>query len=523
MNNKLVLLLISVFMLGLVWISIVPLFHTPDEQAHLGQVAFMVEMGRIPDVRDKYDLTNEILISERLLGTERDNSGNNKFTFHPEYRLEYTGNFIGKYEASISALTNTDAKKTFVREESSRYPVLYYIPAQIIYNFFYNQDIFTRVFFIRIWSLIIFIGTVFITYKLGQLIYHKNSFFALVLAILVAFQPMMMFANIGVNSDALGNLLFTLFLYLSLKIIQRVDIKIILFYFLTIILSIYTKPQFIITIPLMLLLFLIVGFGNIKNKKKFILIFSGLSIFILLILYNLRSGPASIIWVFFKEINIASLIKFTYEYSLPHSIKEVLPWYWGIYNWLGVTYPRIIHRIINRILVLAGIGFLFWIIKTIRSGNWKNKQIQSIAFLILTSFIYFISISFYDWLSWYTSTYPLGVQGRYFFPVISTHMLILLIGVQTLFSIRSWIQEWGIKILGCAMIILNGYGLYTVAKAYYDLSSNSSFIIQVSQYKPWFIKGNYFVFLLIITILITLFGVIIPLLYSRNDKNIQNK
>src|SRR3989338_10863118 len=129
----------------------------------------MAKKGRKPDGWDKYDLTNEILISERLLGTERDKLGNNKFTFHPEYRIEYTDNIIGKYETRISALTNTDAKKIFVQEESSRYPVLYYIPAQIIYNIFYNQDIFIRVFFIRIWSLIVLIGTVFITYKLGKL------------------------------------------------------------------------------------------------------------------------------------------------------------------------------------------------------------------------------------------------------------------------------------------------------------------------------------------------------------------
>ena len=87
MHRLVLLFFLSIFFVGLWWIVLVPLWHFPDEQAHFGQIAFIAEKGRNPD-RSENDLTEEIYISEQLLGTARDKYGNNKFTFHPEYRIE---------------------------------------------------------------------------------------------------------------------------------------------------------------------------------------------------------------------------------------------------------------------------------------------------------------------------------------------------------------------------------------------------------------------------------------------------
>lgn len=506
-NRNVFILLFTIFVIGILWIVMVPIFHTPDEQSHLGQVAFMVEKSRVPDSSDRYDLTEEIYISEKLLDTDRDNFGNNKFTFHPQYRLEYSGGLIGKYETNISDLVQTDAKNTFVHSESTRYPVLYYIPATVIYKFFYNQDIFTRIFFIRIWSLIIFLGTVYSTYKLGELIRPKEKLFSYILAILVGFQPMMMFANIGVSSDSLGNLLFTLFLLSGVRIIIKgVRPKNIIFLVITTVLSIYTKPQFIIVLPIIFLLYLISGFQQIKNKKYFILTSIGLLIFILFILFQLRSGPSSIIIVFQNKLNLANLARFTATYTLPHTIKEVMPWYWGIYDWLGVTYSRVVHRIINRIVFLALIGCLLSIKSIFYTSFWRKKENQALLFLFTTSFLFFIAISFYDWLSWYSSGYQLGVQGRYFFPVISIHMIILLLGWEKLLLLfMPKLRSFGLKVFGMSMMVLNLIGIWTISKTYYDLSSLAKFISQASQYKPWFIKGIFLVYLFGISVIVYIY------------------
>src|SRR3989344_1929977 len=104
MNKKLfILLLVFLFFKQLIWESLVPLWHFPDEQAHFAQVAYLGEMGPQPG-KTPFDLTEEIRISENLLGTERDNSGNNRFTFHPEYKIEYAPVLYGIYEEKINKL-----------------------------------------------------------------------------------------------------------------------------------------------------------------------------------------------------------------------------------------------------------------------------------------------------------------------------------------------------------------------------------------------------------------------------------
>ena len=79
------------------WTAAVPVFHTPDEQAHFAQLEYMAE-NHVDSVSSPNNLSREIAVSEELLGTRRNDMGNNKFTYHPEYKIEYTNSFLGKYE-----------------------------------------------------------------------------------------------------------------------------------------------------------------------------------------------------------------------------------------------------------------------------------------------------------------------------------------------------------------------------------------------------------------------------------------
>ncbi len=507
--------------MALLWSFIVPMWHTPDEQAHFAQIAFLSEKGRNAWSKEM-DVTKEIYVSEQLLGTARDKNGNNKFTFHRDYKIEYSDSFLGKYEASIAALTKTDAKSKFVYQEASRYPLLYYIPASWIYKYLYNQDIFTRVFVIRIWSLLLFILNVYVIFNLGELLFPKDKFIALTLAILVGFQPMMVFSNIGVTSDSLANLLFSSFLYLCLRLVLfKINIKDFTILLITSLAVLNTKIQFIIILPVLLFLFLFLLVRDFKNKQRMYLVnvlFLG-SILTILYLLITKFGPLIFTFESIAKFNIGSFIKFTLEYTLPHTYKEVLPWYWGVYDWLGVTYPRIVYRIINGITVIGIIGFMIWIISVLRRKLWRDKNSQGIFFLLGTSLLYFLSISVYDWLSWYKSGFQLGVQGRYFFPLISVQMLTIIVGFRQLMPEKWKLRNRSILILCVLMFIFNLYGLYTIAKSYFDVSNLQRFLIQVSQYKPYFAKAPFIItsfFLYVVSLIIFLYKFI---KFPKNEKN----
>lgn len=494
-RNK-VLLFVCLVFVSTGWIFLVPLWHTPDEQAHFGQVAFIAETGRNTTADDRANLTKEIYVSEEHLGTKRDQFGNNKFTFHPEYRIEYSDSYTGIYEASISALSKTQGRNRLVHLEATRYPQLYYSVSSWIYSALYHENLFTRVFAIRMFSAFLYIANTLVIYLLGRLIFYKDDLCESIFLILVGLMPMFVFANIGVTSDALGNFLFSFFLYICARILKfGATTHAVLILIAVSVINILTKPQFIIVVPLLFFLWLYIWIKNPQGMKIFL---NRIWIFIpFLILYSWRifmqkRGIFSLLSIFVENLNIESLISFTISYTIPHTLKEVMPWYWGVYNWLGVTYPRIVHRILNRIVGIACIGFIVWIIRMIKNKKWKENSIQIILYLGFAQLLFFFSVSLFDWMEWYIWKYPLGVQGRYFFPLISIQMIILLLGIREILPKMWKLRMWGLKLLGIGMITLNLYGYYTVARSYYDVSTFDRFIIQASQYKPIFAKGPMF-------------------------------
>lgn len=501
-RNLLLLFFLSVFFGALLWLAAVPLFHTPDEQAHIAQVAYIAQTGQNP-LGNAPDLTEELYTAEQLLGTDRDSVGNNRFTFHPEYKIDYSETTNGPYETAIATMAGTSVQRTFAKQEASRYPILYYLPGSWIYSLLLNQDLFVRVFFLRLWSLVLFLLTVAVSYLIGMIVFPKNRLMALTTAIMVGFQPMMIFSNIGVNSDALGNLLFTLFIYLLLRLltgtINGVNAGLLL---AVSVLCWYTKPQFLIVVPILIVLILILMLRTGK-KSAYLWVLgavgAGSMLFFAFIYFRIGlfrlAGP---IW---SAFDAASFTKFTKEYTLTHTVSEVLPWYWGIYKWLGVTYPRWVHRIINRVLAIAAVGIGFWVIARLRKKQWKSQEFLTFLFISIICGVFFAFLALYDWYLWYTSSFVLGVQGRYYFPLISVTMVVILMGIRTILPRWKHLDQWGIKFLGIGMVLLNGYGLWTVIQAYYDTGSVNTVMLQASQYKPWFLKGLFLVSIVVCYVL----------------------
>ena len=88
-------LLLATLLKQIIFLAVIPLWHGPDEQAHFAQVQYLAEFGRLLKPTGS-DLTTsqEILLSQRFLGTERDGLGKNKFTHRPDYPINYTPTII---------------------------------------------------------------------------------------------------------------------------------------------------------------------------------------------------------------------------------------------------------------------------------------------------------------------------------------------------------------------------------------------------------------------------------------------
>jgi hypothetical protein len=518
-KRLLYLILITTVLKELVWAAVIPLWHFPDEQSHVGQVAYLAEIGKAVPNDSSKNLTDEILQSEILLGTERDQFGINRFTYHPDYHIRYSISERGPYEEIIDSFAKRPDLRKMVKQESSKYPSFYYAYAANFYLLFSSSSLIMRVFIMRCMQIIFFVGTVYIAYLIGRVLFGGKSIYAASIPILVSFQPMFSFVGAGVNSDNAGNFIFSFYTYMLCVAIKRKFSALPIFLLaFTMVITMYFKPQFIIVIP-MTLLVLIYGWRSIlfnrshlKQHSLVALILLGL---LLIFIYLGNIGPFGVIIPFIYTFNPLSIFSYLTHYAASQIYHEVLPWYWGIYDWLGVTYPRPVHRIINWICLICICGFCLWSIQ-----YRKKWPAFGIFFMVILTVLLGIGIYLYDWLSVTQTGIHLGVQGRYFFPSIVTHMVILIIGWSSIVpkKFSKFRKRW-IIMLPVLMMILNFYALIFISDVYYDHSSLQQFLLEISQYKPLFFKGGY------LAILFALYGISLVMLlveYIRYGKTPQS-
>lgn len=491
MNFVLKILLVAAFFNGLSWILLIPIWQYPDEQAHFAQVQNFAEIGHVPALQNT---SQEIFFSEESLGTLRDQFGNNKFTYHPEFKLPF--------KQSLDILDKS-ARTSFVISESTNNPPFYYLLGAIAYKVVNDGSLFSRVYAVRFLSVILYILNVIIVYKISEIIFKKADSLKFSLTILVSFMPMYVFASTGILPDPLTNLLFNTLILLNLLIITKgLKTSYLLSLVTVVILGICTRQQFLISIAICALA---IFYQVSKNAKQlfYFLIILFLLIFLIIFL-NYRGTEIPLV----SNIRIPDSMIFDKKYlslkqfsthiwwTLNHTYREVLPWYWGVYKWLSLTLPHTVYQIINRLLVLATIGIFLRFVIVIRSKRISELD-KILVFMIISSFIYFLFFLIWDYFFRSKNLFSFGVQGRYFFPIITAHFTTALIGFWQLFSfISKKTAKYLIFILTASMILLNDFSLAFVAASYYDTTGLKKFFFQVSQYKPLLLKGDIIIIIL---------------------------
>lgn len=465
------------------WVMIVPTFEFPDEQAHFGTVSLLLDKGSMP-VYQGTDLSLEMAETQKILGTFRDGYGNNRFTYHPEYHTPYSTDLVGIDESIIDSFNSSEYRDTYVGSEAAKYPPLYYRYLSLYTWMVNSRDLITRLYVARIGGLDIVFVMAIVVYQIGHLIFRKKIY-ARTLTFLVMLQPMMSFVTAGVNSDNLHNLWFMLVIYLSLLLIERgIKFKYLLLLALVIALDIYTKPQGFIAIPVAVIALVM---AVIRYKQWKLLIYSLLlGVVVLLLGYEQ--------WEKYRHLlNVANnqgaqFIEYL-RFSANKLLAQNVVWYWGVFKWLGVVLPPIYWRVMNRVVLLSVVGLLIYFWRVII----KKKVISDpfiTLYLLLATIVYALIIFWYDWQHTKITGYSLGIQARYFFPTIVAHIALLMTGIISL----GWtpkLRKWLRLSLVLLFLWLQLGGIWRIISIYYPALSLEGIIIQASQYKPDFAKGNW--------------------------------
>lgn len=487
------LLLSTVFLNCLVWISIIPIWQYPDEQAHFSQVHNFAKTGS--SIFHKPDTTLEVSLLESILGTQRDFNGNNKYTYNPKFKINYTDTEYGYFEKELVGLEKSQREK-LVKIEATKNPPLYYFLSSKVYKFFENGNIFTRIYALRIFSSVIFLLFIFLSFKIGVHIF-KNQLLAYTLTSSLAFTPMFVFASTGILPDVLTNLLFTLVVYSSLKLTGNASRKDFILLGVAIILGLATRQQFLIAIPISLI---ILSKKILTNQRRILIISTfALSVAVLLFITNFIKGPPnSPVSAFliipdgsiFMNTNLSkSSITEHLNFTVGKLSSETFAWYFGIYKWLSLSLPQPAYKAIKIVLLLSVIGLLKSAIKSFKERKINDVE-RTVLLFILSNVIYLSLFVTWDFFFRQKNGFSFGFQGRYFFPLIVTQFSIIIYGLHSLSTILPrHLRKIPLLVFVVLVVLFNDFTLAYLANSYYDTSSLSIFLTQMSQYKPVILKG----------------------------------
>jgi len=361
------------------------MWHTPDEQAHFAQAQDFTALGNRP--KNGFSTSADIVLSEKYLGVFRDEQGNNRFTYHPEYNIKYSNSNIGLYEKELMAMP-VESRSIFAINEATGYPPLYYLYISAINKQFWSLDLISRVFLSRVATVLLSIGLGIAVFEIGKILF-KQILFAYVLAAMAVFQPMRMFAGSGVTSDALMNLIYPLSILLLLKADLRPTWKNLIVLILSLIALLLTKTQgvFLIFISVFFWLKMIIDQKNRVGPKLIsAVVLLAIAAVVSIGIIN-RTAFRNIIpqWLlanmFIPEVEDSGSLSsqpFLIDYIKTSAVdlyRQVLPWYWGVYRWLSLTLPLWVYRVIKIIMMVSLIGLI--------AGFKKIKIVTSDKFLDL--------------------------------------------------------------------------------------------------------------------------------------------
>lgn len=412
-------LLAAVLVKSILWTVTVPVFQTPDEQAHFVQLQWYAEQKNLNIAPQNLSL--EVATVEELLGTRRDGQGNNKFTYHPEY----------KNKTPIPNLP-VELRTQYVDREAAGYPPLYYLLDLPFYYLGYGGNVGDRVMMGRILSVLCHLGLVICAYFIGKIIW-EDKVKSMSLAIMVGFQPMVSFVAAGIHPDNLLNLITSAMILICFLILKRgLRLRDLGILGLLGFLGWETKPAIIFLFPAVITMIF----------PKFFLLTLGLPAAAFIFRWNIPFMPGGNV----SDISLIDYLKF----RLPKLAFEMWPWFWGVFKWLGVTLPAIVMKIITRVAILSGIGLIIRGFKGIKGFEGK-----AFVYSILVFSSYILYLFLWDWRLMQSMGYSQGLQGRYLFPVIVPIMIILLGGL----------GRFGF-LAAAGMILLNGFSLWFINSLY---------------------------------------------------------
>lgn len=464
-----ILLFITTTLIGLSFVFSLPLYQGPDEQIHYATIQYHTEPkektwatqerdNRSPKVIRDFHLSEEVIVAGEV--TQFD-----QIKWQDENTAFFTPGQTGINE---ELLQNTKLKRyidTYPINTSSN-TSFYYSFSSALEKLLMHQNILERFFALRIFSLLLYLVTIYIVYRIAGHIF-PTPLLRILFTATVALQPMLITTGAIVNIDIALILGTTLFFLGAVSLLLSPSWRSHLLIILGLILAFWGKASGIAFIPVAILLYLFFFQERFFLPLKKILLLLGSGI-LLAIPLGYALIPQSVLTTF---LNLGTSSKFPSLFSsLTTYLDKTLRFdtflrtytsYWGNFGWLDTTIHEPVIWLIFLIELTGFIGALVYLISGNTKSHLPHKKILVLSWITLL-FLQ-LAIRFYDWRVFDTvGQVVIGAPGRYFLPTLVPHILITVTGLGYLLTKNRFQFTLLLKALSLGMLILTLYSLFTI-------------------------------------------------------------
>jgi 4-amino-4-deoxy-L-arabinose transferase-like glycosyltransferase len=204
-----------VTLLGCAWALASPAAQGPDEPTHFEYVQNLVERFKLPGDAGRPEFSTAVVDGMQAGGTSL--GGYPPADIAPNWSLTGWREYNERMRSSPPSTSNGGGPDTTAGANGP----FYYAFAAVGYLLDLHGTWFGQVFTIRLWDILLLLGTTAAAWLLAGEVFGKQRVLQLVAAGTVAFLPMTTFITETVTTDAMLPCLWTLALWLAARVIRR--------------------------------------------------------------------------------------------------------------------------------------------------------------------------------------------------------------------------------------------------------------------------------------------------------------
>ena len=437
-----VILLVVTLLKGLLWSTVIPLWQAPDEPAHFATVQFIAEQGRLPGPADHY-MSDEIRLAMDAMDAD-------SLVHHNDTRQEFSDTLVGPNEGYILSISPEErvSYKEKARGWANHLPPLYYLLGALIYRVFEGSDLLTRVSVVRYVSVVLTMAAVWASSRVTHMLWPGDPCMHITIPILVGFQPMFTFMGSVVNTDVLLVLIYTLVIYLGLRVMKEgLNAGLAVSMGLALGSGMLTKPIILGILPAVAIALLWDLWQRRRQWRAIVGWWSliGLAAALVCGWWLIRStmltgspfyGDAMEQYGLEPHpLPNLSLLDYLQRYSAG-SLTWLFVTYWAVFGWLDTVLQPAQIECLLAIVALTFAGLTWTGGRALLRRCWQAFDVVMTCYVLMAAWALLPLYGIYDYVFLKANGIDRGLQGRYFLGPLSVQMALLAVGLLTLVPVR---------------------------------------------------------------------------------------